>query len=132
MTIKIAFDVKLGGKHVGGGIEWEGTREQILAMMRDVEARAARNGVTPEHLVQSVYAHLPTMGLREKRNERELQSSLMVYGVVRLTDEYATESEMPTYSLVDLVEEQDIFAKVAVRGSETHHKISMEINGAPQ
>jgi hypothetical protein len=129
MTIKIAFDVKLEGRHVKGDIEWEGTRENLLALMRDVEERAVRSGHTPEQLVQSAYAHLPTMGLREKRSKRELQSSIMVYGVVRLTNEHATESEMPTYSLVDLVEEQDIFAKVTMRGSKTHHQLSMEING---
>ena len=126
MTIKIAFDVNAEGKHVKGGIEWEGTREQILAMMRYVEERAAAGGVTPENLMQSVYAHLPTMGLREKRNEREFQQSIMVYGVVRLANEHG--SEMPTCSLVDLIEEQDISAKVTVRGKE----ISMEVAGAPR
>ena len=51
---------------------------------------------------------------------------IMVYGVVRLANEHG--SEMPTYSLVDLIEEQDISAKVTVRGKE----ISMKVAGAPR
>jgi hypothetical protein len=129
MTLRIAFDVKLGAKHVRGGIEWVGTRAQTLAVIRFVEERAAAGGFTPEQLVQSVYAHLPTMGLCEERDKGDFQRSLMVYGVIRYANEYA--SEMPTESLVDLIEAQDIFAKVTMRGDKTHHELSMEINGAP-
>jgi 2-keto-4-pentenoate hydratase len=130
MTLRIAFDVKLKGKHVRGGIEWEGTRAEILALMRYVEQRAAAGGCTPELLVQSVYAHLPTMGLRDERVKGDFQRSLMVYGVVRYADKYAS-ATMAAGSLVDLVEVHDINAKVKMRGNKTHHELSMEINGAP-
>jgi hypothetical protein len=126
MTITIAFDVETEGKRAKGDIEWNGSRREILNAMRFVEERAVAGGVTPEALVHSVYAHLPTMGLREKRTERDFQGSVMVYGVVRYANEHA--AEMPTYSLVDLVEEQDITAKVTVRGNE----LSMVISGTPQ
>jgi hypothetical protein len=46
----------------------------------------------------------------------------------RYANEHAVESEMPTYSLVDLIEEQDIDAKVTMRG----HTLSMELHGVPK
>jgi hypothetical protein len=128
MTVKITCDVVFNGKRAKGDIEWEGTREQMLNAMRFVEGRAAAAGVPPEQLVKSVLAYLttPGPGLRWTEDEEEFRANVVLYGVARLANEYAT--DMPALSLVDLAEQQDISAKITMRGDT----ITMELHGAPK
>jgi hypothetical protein len=93
MPIKITFDVDVEGRHVRGDFTWEGTRENLLNLMRSVEEAAAKDGLDLDHLVRVVYARLPTTGPREARNE--FQYDVMVYGVVRYANKVAAVSEMP-------------------------------------
>jgi hypothetical protein len=130
MTIKITVDVEWEGRKAKGDVEWEGSRQQMLNAMRFVEDRAAAGGLTPQQLVKSVLVYMttpgPGPGLRWNENEQEFQANVILYGVARFANEYV--SDMPTYSFVDLAEQQDISAELTIRGDT----ISMKLHGEPK
>ena len=98
----------------------------MLDEVRFVEQMAAAGGFTPQQLVITTLSYLPTLRVREDEHERVLQMRIIAYGVVRYANEHLT--SMPAYSIVDLVEEQDISADLTMRDN----KIKVEIGGAPR
>ena len=130
MAIKITVDVEWEGKKATGDIEWEGSRQEMLNAMRFVEDRAAAGGFTPQQLVKSVLVYMTTSGpgpgLLLNENEKEFQANVILYDVARFANEHAT--DMPTYSFVDLAEQQDVSAQLTMRGDT----ISMRLHGEPK
>jgi hypothetical protein len=120
--IKIDAQNDDGSKGVKCEFEWEGGREDILKLLRHLDAVVARAGVplSATEFTTAVVLNLPATGVFKEGAAAEVQQMAIIYAALRLV--YEEVGDLPR-SIADTVEAQDISVVLTVRGTRLNAKL---------
>ena len=85
--MSISVDASGGDKKCAFNFNWEGDGAAIRSIISGIEKSAALAGVTTRQLTPASLKHLPARGLRENKNEQQIQMVAILYMLLSLSIE---------------------------------------------
>jgi hypothetical protein len=122
ILIKIDAQSEDGSRGVRCELEWQGGREDILKLLRHVDAVVARADVplSAKEFAMGVVLDLPATGVFKEGAAAEVQQMMIIYAALQLVDEEV--ADLPR-SIVDTVAVQDITVALTIRGMKLNAKL---------